>query len=419
MTAETHSAESTPAETTPADSRPEGRPESASSESALNESAFSEPAPHGPASPAIEFAVQGRPRDRAAWLDLARRVDGLGFRRLYCADHPGLTMSPAVALAAAAAVTSSVRLGALVMNVGVHEPFDIAADVAALDVLSEGRAILGLGAGHTPKEWTQTGRAYPSARERVGRYLEVVAAVRALLADEEAEFDGDHVRLDAARLENPRPLSSPVPLLLGGNGPRLLRHAGAHADIISLSGLGKTLADGHSHQVLWHRAEIDKRLEFVARGIAERGAGGTATRGGETATRVGETATRGGETSPRIEDRPGTGTPAGSPARESASGRQADRGAAGSDGPVLEALVQRVAVTDDAEAEAARFLAELGNPDLSPAELLDAPYVLIGTAAEIAAKIRRTALERNITAYAIRETTLDDVALIRAALAEA
>ena len=71
---------------------------------------------------------------------------------------------PFVALATAAAATSKIRLGTYVVNVGVRDPLQIATDVATLDVVSGGRAQLGIGAGHTPAEWTMTGTPYPSPR---------------------------------------------------------------------------------------------------------------------------------------------------------------------------------------------------------------------------------------------------------------
>lgn len=301
----------------------------------------------------IAFSVQGHPESAQQWAALARRVDDEGFARLYCADHPGSTVSPVPALAAAATSCAHVGLGALVMNAGVHEPFDLAADAAALDLLSGGRAVLGLGAGHTPAEWAQVGRRYPSAIDRVGHYLEVVDVVRALLAGGPVRFDGRYVHIDApGGLVAPR--HGDIPLLLGGNGRRLLTYAARHADIIGLSGLGRTLPDGHHHEVAWRAGQIDQRLELI-----------------RSATPVGRT-------------------------------------------PVLEALVQHVEITDDAEAA----LADWAGDDIEgpAAELLEAPYVLIGTVREIAAKIRWTAEHRGITAYAVRAPVIDQVAQIRRAL---
>jgi len=104
-----------------------------------------------------DFALQAQPTDAADWLDLARRAEAAGFDTLLAADHPGSCAAPFVALAAAAAVTTTIRLGSYVANAAVREPILLAADVATLDVVSGGRALLGLGAGHTPAEWDAIG----------------------------------------------------------------------------------------------------------------------------------------------------------------------------------------------------------------------------------------------------------------------
>lgn len=301
----------------------------------------------------IAFSVQARPASAQQWADLARRVDREGYARLYCADHPGATVSPVAALAAAGASSERIGLGALVMNVGVHEPFDLAADAAALDLLSAGRAVLGLGAGHNPAEWAQVGRPYPSPADRVGSYLEVVDVVRELLAGGPVRFEGRYVQVVA-----PQGLAAPahgdIPLLLGGNGRRLLTHAARHADIIGLSGLSRTLPDGLQHEVAWRPDQIDERLDLIRSAI-----------------------------------------PAGR-------------------APILEALVQHVEITDDAEAAIAAWAGDdIAGP---PAQLLQAPYVLVGTVEEVVDKIRWNAEHRGILAYAVRAPVLDQVGDIRQAL---
>ncbi len=280
------------------------------------------------------------------------------MQRLYCPDHPGTTLSPVPALAAAAAVTSRVRLGALVMNAGVREPFDVAADAASLDVISGGRAVLGLGAGHTPAEWEYYGRTRPGPAERVDRLIEVADAARRLLDGSTVTVRGKHVALDDAVLECPRPVQSRVPLLVGGNNSRLLRYAGQHADIVGLSGLGKTRADGHSHEVRWTPAEIERHLDAVRDGV---------------------------------EDGPG---------------------------PQLEALVQYVEITDDAERAAAALLDRFDVDSMTPAELLDAPFALIGTVTEIADHVRAQERRRGIGGYAVRADSIDALERIQRALTQ-
>ncbi|MBL7260618.1 LLM class flavin-dependent oxidoreductase [Paractinoplanes lichenicola] len=196
----------------------------------------------------VTFALQALPDTAAGWLDTARRAEEAGFESLYVADHPGSCAAPFVALAAAAAVTSRIRLGSYVTNAGVREPMLIAVDVATLDVVSDGRAVLGLGAGHTPAEWAAVGRVRPAVRERIDHCIAVAEAATRMLA--------------GAGLERPRPVQEKVPLLIGGGNTRLLRWAAEHADLIGLSGLGRTLDDGHTHEARWRRDQVDAQIEL-------------------------------------------------------------------------------------------------------------------------------------------------------------
>jgi probable F420-dependent oxidoreductase len=300
------------------------------------------------ASPTIRFGVQADiTSDARAWLELARKVEALGFDALYVADHPGVTASPFAALAAAASVTSTLRLGTYVCNAGVREPVALGSDAATVDLISNGRLILGLGAGHTPAEWTMNGSDYPSARARVGRLGEVVDVVTWLLAGEVVAFDGQYVHTDSAFLLAPRPLQSRIPLLVGGNGKQLLRIAGSHADIVSLTGAGRTLEDGHHHAVDWSRESIDERVAIVRDGAGDRDV-------------------------------------------------------------VFDALVQHVQITSDRAGVAERVARAV--PGLTPADVLAAPYALIGTVDEVVEELDRHRERWGFTSYVIRADALDIVA---------
>jgi alkanesulfonate monooxygenase SsuD/methylene tetrahydromethanopterin reductase-like flavin-dependent oxidoreductase (luciferase family) len=74
--------------------------------------------------------------------------------------------------------------------------------------------------------------------------------------------DGDHVHLDSAQLVRPRPIQNPLPILVGGNNRELIRHAGRVADIVEVTGLGRTLDDGHFHAIAWADAAVDERVEL-------------------------------------------------------------------------------------------------------------------------------------------------------------
>jgi probable F420-dependent oxidoreductase len=283
------------------------------------------------------FSLQALPANATEWLDTARRAEAAGFDTLYTADHPGSCASPYVALAAAAAVTSAIKLGAYVGNAGVREPILLASDVATLDVVSGGRSVLGLGAGHTPAEWAAVGRTRPDVTARIDRCIAVADATRRLLAGEEVTVDRPELTVTAARLTEPRPVQDRVPLIIGGGNRRLLAWAREHADVIGLSGLGRTLPDGHAHSARWRLDQIDEQVSALA-------------------------------------------------------GRQ------------LEALVQHVEITGDAEAALADTARRTGLP---VDELRQVPYLLVGTEDEIVASIREHERRWGITRYAVRRPALD------------
>ncbi|GAB3941938.1 hypothetical protein GCM10027614_28120 [Micromonospora vulcania] len=151
----------------------------------------------------ITFSIQASPSDAASWRELAQRAESAGYDALLVGDHPGARPTPFVALAAAASVTSTLGLGSYVSNAGVREPALLAADVATLDLISDGRARFGIGAGHTPAEWRAVGRERPDVAGRVRRCIAVAEAVRALLDGEEVTVDSADLTVHGARLDRP------------------------------------------------------------------------------------------------------------------------------------------------------------------------------------------------------------------------
>lgn len=290
-------------------------------------------------------SVQAEPEDAAAWLALARRLEEAGYDALLAPDHPGTSVSPFVALAAAASVTERLGLGSYVSHAGVREPLLLASDVATLDLVSGGRARLALGAGHTPAEWAMLGLDRPDVAGRVRRFVAVAEACDALLAGRSVTTGGPGDGTYEARLTHPRPVQRSVPLTVGGGNSALLRWGGAHADVVALSGLGRTLPDGHSHETRWSTGDIDRQTDIV-----ERGAAGRAT------------------------------------------------------APAREAFVQAVEITDDAEG-AARRLAD--RYQVTPAEVLAVPYVWVGTAEEIVTALAGHERRWGITRYVVRAPHLD------------
>jgi probable F420-dependent oxidoreductase len=172
--------------------------------------------------------------DGAAWVALARRAEELGYSTLTMPDHLGRQLAPFAALATAAGATTRLRIGSFVFANDYRHPLMLAREAATLDLLSNGRFELGIGAGWNRSDYSQLGLPYDRPGLRIERLAEVLPLVRSLLAGERVSHRGAHYRLDAARLA-PLPVQRPTPpIMVGGGGPRLLRLAARHADIVGL-----------------------------------------------------------------------------------------------------------------------------------------------------------------------------------------
>lgn len=167
------------------------------------------------------------------WLALARRVESLGYDTLLMPDHLGRQLSPVGGLAAAAAVTTRLRVGALVYANDYRHPLLLAREAATLDHLSGGRTEFGIGAGWHVPDYRQLGMPYQRPGVRIDRMLESLHIIKRLLAGERVTHDGPSYHLDRARL-SPPPVQAKIPIVIGGGGPRMLRIAAREADIVGL-----------------------------------------------------------------------------------------------------------------------------------------------------------------------------------------
>jgi probable F420-dependent oxidoreductase len=168
-------------------------------------------------------------------LEAARRAEDAGYAALLAPDHTGM-MSPLPALAAAAAVTDRIRLGTQVVNIAFRPLGALAQDAAAIDVISRGRLLLGLGAGYAEAEVRSLGLPFPSNGARiaaVGRALEVLPR---LFAGETVTEPAGAGRLDGFRLDPTPPQGAALPLMVGGNGDRMLAVAARGAQIVQFTG---------------------------------------------------------------------------------------------------------------------------------------------------------------------------------------
>lgn len=114
----------------------------------------------------------------------------------------------------------------------------------------------------------QIGQTFDPPRVRKERMAESIEILRRLLDGDEVTFEGDHYRLDKARTL--RSFQERLPILVGVAGERAFAHAARHADCIGLMGLGKTLSDGHRHEMRWEPERLDATVAFIRSQAATR-----------------------------------------------------------------------------------------------------------------------------------------------------
>lgn len=261
--------------------------------------------------------------DGTAWRDGARRYESLGYETLWVADHVGL-FDPFAAMVAAAAATERLRVGTYVLNVEFWNPLLLARAVATTHLVTDGRLTLGLGAGHNRAEFDQAGLRYPPAGERVSRLEATVAALGPLLSGETVDDAG----LGLAGAATGLPAVDP-PLLVGGNGDRVLTLAGRAADVAGVVGFTSGTGRVHTDLSHWGWGGLADRLAHVR-----------------------------------------------------AAAAAADRSVQ------VDLLVQRARVTDDPAAALADFT-EAGLDERA----FDSPFLLVGTEDALVAKLERLAGE--------------------------
>jgi probable F420-dependent oxidoreductase len=288
------------------------------------------------------------------WKTKARKAEDLGFTTMLVPDHLAPIFPPLVPLITAAEATATLRVGTLVLNNDFRHPVLAAREAATVDLLSGGRLELGLGAGHMKPEYDEAGLPFDPPAVRIERLGEAVTVIKGLLRGDAVSFAGRHYRMNGHTIHLLPAQRPHPPILVGGNSRGTLTIAGQQADIASLTGFGHT-REGSVVLSGFTAAATETRLGWV------RAAG----------DRFGE-----------IE---------------------------------INALVQRVEVTDDrrgaAEALAATFTG------LSPEDVLDSPYLLIGTTEQIADDLRRRRDRLGISYYVVFEPAMEALAPVVARLA--
>jgi probable F420-dependent oxidoreductase len=170
----------------------------------------------------------------ADWATQARRAEELGYDTLFMPDHFGDQLAPVPALMAVADATTELKVGALVFDNDYKHPVVLAKELATLDVLSEGRLEVGLGAGWLQSDYDQSGIPMDAPGVRVTRMEEGIEVLKGCFAEGAFSYKGEHYTItdyDA----RPKPVQSPPPLLIGGGAKRVLSIAAREADIVGIN----------------------------------------------------------------------------------------------------------------------------------------------------------------------------------------
>ncbi len=297
---------------------------------------------------------------RAELTEKARKVEALGYSSLIVPDHLTDLIAPMPALICAAEATSTLRVGTFVLNNDLRHPVLLAREAAAVDLLTDGRLELGLGAGSIKSEYDEVGLAFDPGTTRVERLAEAVTIIKGLLGGDRVTFAGRHYRVNGHAI-GPLPAQKPCPpILIGGNGRRLLALAAREANIVGFSGLTFKKGGAEPPDLSgWRVSGIDERVRLV------REAAGDAKFA-------------------RLE---------------------------------LNALIQRVVVTDDRR-EAVEEMARSW-PQLTPDEILKSPYALIGTVDQMVEDLEAYRARWGISYYVVHEPYMDAFASVVARLAHA
>jgi probable F420-dependent oxidoreductase len=294
-----------------------------------------------------------RVTSRAEWVEKVRKAEGLGYAILTVPDHFTTHLAWGPLLATAAAATTTLRFGTFVLDNDFRHPAVVAAEAGMLDVLSDGRFELGIGAGWARDDYASAGIAFEPGQMRFMRLTESVRIIRGLFADEPVTFAGEHYTITDMRglvtpVQRPHP-----PLLIGGGGRRLLTFAAQEADIVSI--VPRALPSGRLDDHDITAALVEEKLGWVRHAAWERGAA-----------------------------------------------------------PELNVLIQRVVVTDDRAHAATDLAARWGS---TPPDILDSPFILAGSVEQIASVLQHRRERHGISYITVFERDFDAFAPVVALLA--
>ncbi len=220
----------------------------------------------------FRFGVQtGMGPSGGSIAETARQAEDLGYATVTTGDHFGMGMAPLEMLAFAAAATSTIRLGTMVLCNDFRHPAMLAKEVATFDVLSGGRFELGLGAGWMKAEYDLAGMPFDPPSVRIERMEEAIQVMKAMWSDGPASFTGDHYQI--AGLDDLKPRQgAALPLLIGAGSPKIMGVAGRWADTVNISygtdAQGRVLVSNNTaehclQKIEWLRAAAGDRFDDI------------------------------------------------------------------------------------------------------------------------------------------------------------
>jgi len=210
------------------------------------------------------------PLEGRTWADTVREFESLGYSTLFVPDHFDEGLGPISAMATAAVTTTTLKVGALVFDCDYRHPAVLARELASIDVLSEGRLEVGLGAGWKKLDYDRSGIAMDPPKVRVDRMIEHTKILKALFTEDSVTFAGEHYRItDLPGTPRPHTPAGP-PFVIGGGQLRVLRFAGQIADIV---GVNASIHSGEVDTAAAHDAmpeRIDEKVVWLREGAGAR-----------------------------------------------------------------------------------------------------------------------------------------------------
>lgn len=202
------------------------------------------------------------------FADRIRRAEAAGFDTIVFPDHVVPQLAPAPAMAMVAALSDRLRIAPFVINNDLRHPAVLGHDLATVDLLSDGRLDVAIGAGWNKPEYDAMGLAYDPPGTRVSRLAEAVTVLKGYFGDEPFDFAGEHYSI--TQLDGwPKPAQRPhPPFMIGGGGRRVLTLAAREAQIVSLAPRSGRDGRGEIASLSWN-ATVEK-ISWVREAAGER-----------------------------------------------------------------------------------------------------------------------------------------------------